>query len=146
MLTCARSPFIESITGALTGMAGDIDLTFILYGIKNCDTMKKARAWLDGRNVAYQFHDYKVAGIDRGQLERWVKAAGWETVLNRAGTTFRQLPVAAKADLDERKAIELMLAQPSMIKRPVLEHDQQLWIGFKPETYERAMDSTSTGK
>jgi arsenate reductase len=113
-------------------------MSLALYGIKNCDTMKKARAWLDGKGVAYAFHDYKAAGIDRASLERWVKAQGWETVLNRAGTTFRGLPEADKAGLDAGKAIALMLASPSMIKRPVLEGDGKLIIGFKPEVYAAA--------
>jgi arsenate reductase (glutaredoxin) len=109
-----------------------------LYGIKACDTMKKARSWLEGRGVAFAFHDYKVAGIDRDRLESWVKTAGWETLLNRSGTTFRKLPDADRADLDEAKAIGLMLAQPSMIKRPVLETGGVLLIGFKPEAYAKA--------
>ena len=113
-------------------------MSLALYGIKNCDTMKKARAWLDGKGVAYAFHDYKAAGIDRASLERWVKAQGWETVLNRAGTTFRGLPEADKTGLDADKAIALMLAQPSMIKRPVLEGDGKLLLGFKPEAYAAA--------
>jgi arsenate reductase len=107
-----------------------------IYGIKNCDTMKKARAWLDARKVAYAFHDYKVAGIDRATLEGWVKTQGWEVLLNRAGTTFRKLPDADKTGITERKAIALMLAQPSMIKRPVLEAKGRLVIGFRPEAYE----------
>ncbi len=108
-----------------------------IYGIKNCDTMKKARLFLDERGVDYAFHDYKASGIDRTHLERWCREAGWETVLNRAGTTFRKLPDAARENLDEARAIDLMLEQPSMIKRPVLERDGRLLIGFKPETYER---------
>jgi Spx/MgsR family transcriptional regulator len=107
-----------------------------LYGIKACDTMKKARAWLDGHGVKYEFHDYKVAGIDREHLETWCKKAGWETILNRAGTTFRKLPDEQKADLNERKAIALMLEQPSMIKRPVLEKGGKLLVGFKPAEYQ----------
>ena len=106
-----------------------------LYGIKACDTMKKARDWLDARGVAYAFHDYKAAGIDRAALERWCAQAGWETLLNRAGTTFRKLPEAQKAGLDARKAVALMLDQPSMIKRPVLEGEGRLIVGFKPEVY-----------
>ena len=109
-----------------------------IYGIKNCDTMKKARAWLDGRGVAYAFHDYKAAGIERGRLEAWARAVGWETLLNRAGTTFRALPDKDKDGLTEKKAIALMLAQPSMIKRPVLDVDGRLLVGFKPERYEMA--------
>jgi arsenate reductase (glutaredoxin) len=106
-----------------------------LYGIKACDTMKKARAWLEQHGVAADFHDYKTRGIAPGTLQGWARAVGWETLLNRAGTTFRKLPDAAKTDLDERRAIALMLAQPSMIKRPVLEVDGDLTVGFKPEIY-----------
>jgi arsenate reductase len=107
----------------------------IIYGIKACDTMKKARDWLDGHGVAYGFHDYKTVGIDRATLEGWAGKVGWEIILNRNGTTFRGLPDAAKAGLDQAKAIDLMLAQPSMIKRPVLDVDGALTIGFKPEVY-----------
>jgi arsenate reductase len=106
-----------------------------IYGIKNCDTMKKARSWLDERKVAYVFHDYKVAGIDRKRLEAWAKEVGWEALLNRAGTTFRKLSDAEKNDLTEKKAIALMVAQPSMIKRPVLETGGKIEIGFKPDKY-----------
>jgi arsenate reductase (glutaredoxin) len=106
-----------------------------IYGIKACDTMKKARGWLETHGVAYAFHDYKVQGIEPGVLEEWARVVGWETLLNRAGTTFRKLPDADKAGLDEGKAIGLMLAQPSMIKRPVLDAGDALIVGFKPETY-----------
>jgi arsenate reductase len=106
-----------------------------IYGIKNCDTMKKARAWLDGRGVAYAFHDYKTEGVERAALQAWSKAVGWETLLNRAGTTFRKLPDADKAGITEAKAIALMIAQPSMIKRPVLDVNGRLIVGFKPEIY-----------
>src|SRR5882672_5454044 len=92
-----------------------------IYGIKNCDTMKKARAWLDTRGVEYAFHDYKTAGIERAKLEGWAKKVGWETLLNKAGTTFRKLPDKDKQTLDAGKAVALMLAQPSLIKRPVLD-------------------------
>ena len=111
-------------------------MTVTIYGIKNCDTMKKARTWLDSKGVVYRFHDYKAEGIDEASLKRWVATLGWETVLNRAGTTFRALPAADKADLDAKKAIALMLAQPSMIKRPMLDRDGALTPGFKPELYE----------
>ena len=111
----------------------------VIYGIKNCDTVKKAGAWLDGRDIAYTFHDYKSEGIGKPKLEQWVKRLGWETVLNRAGTTFRKLPDADKDGLTEKKAIALMLAQPSMIKRPVLEKGAKLLIGFKPEEYAKAL-------
>jgi len=110
-----------------------------IYGIKNCDTMKKARAWLDKHGVAYGFHDYKTAGIDKDCLMRWSKEAGWETLLNRAGTTFRKLPDADKDNLTEKKALTLMLAQPSMIKRPVLDLGGRLIVGFKPEIYEKTL-------
>jgi arsenate reductase (glutaredoxin) len=106
-----------------------------LYGIPNCDTMKKARGWLDSHGVPYEFHDYKKAGITRAKLDAWVKTAGWEVLLNRAGTTFRKLPDATKANVNRLEAIELMLEQPSMIKRPVLEHGTTLLIGFSPEKY-----------
>ncbi len=106
-----------------------------LYGIPNCDTVKKARVWLDQHGVTFVFHDYKKAGIDRLRLETWVAEHGWETVLNRAGTTFRALPDADKADLDAGKAIALMLAQPSMIKRPVLDLGDRTLVGFKPDLY-----------
>jgi len=111
-----------------------------IYGIKNCDTMKKARAWLDQRGVAYDFHDYKVVGIERAKLEGWAKKVGWEVLLNKAGTTFRKLPDRYKEGLTEAKAIKLMLAQPSIIKRPVLElGGGKLLVGFKPEQYEAAV-------
>ena len=98
-----------------------------LYGIKNCDTMKKARAWLESRGVKYEFHDYKSAGVDRQALERWCKELGWESLLNRAGTTFRKLPEADKQGLDAHKAKTLMLIYPSLIKRPVLDHTGTCW-------------------
>jgi arsenate reductase len=106
-----------------------------IYGIKACDTMQKARAWLADHGVAYDFHDYKTQGVDRARLEGWARQVGWETLLNRSGTTFRQLPDADKAGMTEAKAIGLMLAQPSMIKRPVLETKGGLLVGFKPEAY-----------
>ena len=106
-----------------------------IYGIKNCDTMKKARSWLDGHRVAYDFHDYKAVGIDRATLESWVGKTGWESLLNRAGTTFRKLPDSDKQELTEKKAIALMVAQPAMIKRPVLDIGGRLLVGFKPDLY-----------
>ena len=112
-----------------------------IYGIKNCDTMKKARAWLDQHKVGYAFHDYKVAGIDKPVLEGWAKQVGWEVLLNRQGTTFKKLPEPSKENLDESKAIALMLAQPSMIKRPVLDIGGKLTVGFKPEIYAQATGS-----
>jgi arsenate reductase len=106
-----------------------------IYGIKACDTMKKARDWLDRHGVAYAFHDYKASGVEPAQLKAWAGKVGWEVLLNRAGTTFRGLPEADKTGLDEAKAIALMIAQPSMIKRPVLDVDGELLVGFRPEAY-----------
>lgn len=114
-------------------------MTPTLYGIPNCDTVKKARAWLDAHGVAYAFHDYKKAGVDRAVLHRWVDRLGWETVLNRAGTTFRKLPDADKAGLDADKAIALMLASPSTIKRPILDHGEVLLAGFGADAYVSAL-------
>ena len=111
-----------------------------VYGIKNCDTMKKARAWLDKHEVDYAFHDYKTAGIARAKLEGWAKQAGWETLINRAGLTFKKLPDKDKEGLTEKKALALMLKQPSMIKRPVVELGRgKLLVGFAPETYKAAL-------
>ena len=107
-----------------------------IYGIRNCDTMKKARAWLDQKGVAYEFHDYKLAGIDRATLESWAKKVGWEVLLNRRGTTFRNLADKDKERLNEKKAVALMLAQPSLISRPVAAlGGGKLLVGFKPEEY-----------
>ena len=116
-----------------------------IHGIKGCDTMKKARMWLDTKGVGHTFHDYKIHGIGRDVLEAWARAVGWETLINRAGTTFRHLPDADKAELDETKAIGLMLAQPSMIKRPVLDVDGTLIVGFKPGIYATAFHRSMTG-
>ncbi len=113
-------------------------MSITIYGIKNCDTMKKARAWLDAAGIAYAFHDYKAAGIDKAHLDRWSKEVGWETLLNRAGTTFRKLPEQDKEGLTAAKAIKLMMEQPSMIKRPVLDTGKALLVGFKPEAYQAA--------
>ena len=111
-------------------------MTITIYGIKNCDTMKKARAWLADHGVDYAFNDYKALGIDRPRLEKWAKRLGWETLLNRSGLTFRNLPEEDRQDIDAEKAIELMLANPSMIKRPVLElGGGRVLAGFRPETY-----------
>jgi arsenate reductase len=110
-----------------------------IYGIKNCDTMKKARGWLDAHKIAHGFHDYKTTGIDKATLEDWVKKVGWQVLLNRAGTTFRKLPGGAKEDITEAKAVALMLAQPSMIKRPVLDIKGRLTVGFTPEEYKRLL-------
>lgn len=115
--------------------------TVTIYGIRNCDTMKKARAWLDGHGIVYGFHDYKVAGIERGMLEAWARAVGWEALLNRAGTTFRKLPDKDREGLNEKKAIALMLANPSMIKRPVLDRGGMLLVGFRPDQYADAFSA-----
>ena len=110
----------------------------VLYGIRNCDTVKKARAWLDSKGVDYDFHDYKSAGIDRARLAAWTRELGWERVLNRAGTTFRKLPDADKEGLDEERAIDLMLALPSMIRRPLLDLGDRRVIGFDEKAYAQA--------
>ena len=108
-----------------------------MFGIKNCDTIKKARTWLESHGVTYDFHDYKAVGIDKPLLEAWVKKLGWEVLLNKAGTTFKKLPESDKEGLTEKKAIALMLAQPSMIKRPLLEAKGKLTVGFKPDEYKK---------
>lgn len=114
-------------------------MTITLYGIPNCDTVKKARVWMEGQRHPYAFHDYKKAGVEEARLRGWVGRAGLEKLLNRAGTTFRKLPEADKADLDADKAVALMLAQPSMIKRPVLEAGEVLLVGFKEEEWQAAL-------
>ena len=110
-----------------------------IYGIKTCDTMKKARDWLDGHGVAHAFHDYRAEGIDAGKLTAWAKEVGWQVLLNKASTTFKALPETDKADLDEGKAIALMLAEPTMIKRPVLDLGDRRVVGFKPDIYAAAV-------
>jgi arsenate reductase len=112
-----------------------------IHGIKNCDTMKKARAWLEAHGVAHDFHDYKAKGIDSGTLKEWAKKVGWEKLLNRSGTTFRKLPEAEKESLTETRALELMAEQPSMIRRPVLALGDRLVVGFDSGEYERAVAS-----
>lgn len=106
-----------------------------IYGIRNCDTMKKACAWLGERGVAYTFHDYRKQGIERTRLMQWVKHLGWKTLLNTRGTTWRKLAPEQQADLTQGKAVALMLEHPSLIKRPVLETGQQLLVGFDPQIY-----------
>jgi arsenate reductase (glutaredoxin) len=123
-----------------------VTLSIIIYGIKNCDTMKKARAWLDGHGVAYDFHDYKTAGIAKDKLTQWSDEVGWETLLNRAGTTFKKLPDADKEGLNERKALALMEAQPSMIKRPVLDLGGKLLVGFKEDVYAKEVAAKARGR
>ncbi len=114
-------------------------MSILVYGIPNCDTVKKARTWLDAKGLAYRFHDYKKDGADKAKLAAWSRAVGWDVLLNRAGTTFRKLPEADRLGLDEAKAIALMLAAPSMIKRPVVEHPGGLLVGFKPEQWDAAL-------
>ncbi|MCF8707268.1 ArsC family reductase [Rhizorhapis sp. SPR117] len=116
-------------------------MTVTMYGIKNCDTIKKARVWLESHGIAYDFHDYKAVGIDAARLDDWFDKVGWDVVLNKAGTTFRKLPDADKQGLDADKVKTLMIAQPSMIKRPVLDLGGTLLVGFKPELYEQALAS-----
>ncbi|ESR23434.1 ArsC family reductase [Lutibaculum baratangense] len=116
-----------------------------IYGIKNCDTMKKARHWLEARGIGYVFHDYTVAGLAPETLDGWLVQTGWETLLNRSGTTFRKLPDEEKAALDQDRARRLMLAQPSMVKRPVLEVEGRgLLVGFRPESYDAFFAGTGT--
>jgi arsenate reductase len=114
-------------------------MSICLYGIKACDTMKKARSWLDEHGIGYVFHDYKSLGIDHANLQKWCAEHGWDKVLNRSGTTFRKLDEAQKTDLNQDRAIALMLAQPSMIKRPVLDLGTRTVLGFKPEFYQQAL-------
>jgi arsenate reductase len=143
ILRAGSSVYDAGVARELKGMT---KLSNTIYGIKNCDTMKKARAWLDGHGVAYEFHDYKTAGIAKDKLKRWSDELGWETLLNRAGTTFRKLPDADREGLNERKALALMLAQPSMIKRPVLDLGGKLLVGFKPEIYAREVAPKESSK
>ena len=114
-------------------------MSITVYGIPNCDTVKKARSWLAANGLNYAFHDYKKLGADPAKLQRWVEAAGWEKVLNRAGTTFRKLPDADKEGLDAAKAVRIMIANPSAIKRPIVDHPGGLLVGFKPEEWEAAL-------
>ena len=114
-------------------------MTITLYGIPNCDTVKKARKWLDARGLAYAFHDYKKQGADPARIAGWVEQAGWEKVLNRAGTTFRKLPDADKDGLDAAKAVGVMAANPSAIKRPIVEHPGGLLVGFKEAEWADAL-------
>jgi len=114
-------------------------MAITMYGIKNCDTIKKARNWLEGKGVAYDFHDYKALGADEGRLRAWVAEHGWETMLNRAGTSFRALPDADKTGIDADKAVALMLANPSMVKRPVLDLGDKRIVGFKPDVYQAVL-------
>ena len=114
-----------------------------MYGIKNCDTIKKARNWLDNERVPYSFNDYKVSGVDKDKLEEWVMEHGWETILNRSGTTFKALDAGDKAHIDADKAILLMMANPSMIKRPILDTGKGTIVGFKATTYETALQGVT---
>ncbi|WP_244063582.1 ArsC family reductase [Bradyrhizobium sp. Ce-3] len=121
-------------------------MTITIYGIKNCDTMKKARSWLDDHGVAYDFHDYKAAGVTKDKLKQWSDEVGWETLLNRAGTTFKKLPDADREGLNERKALALMAEQPSMIKRPVLDLGGKRVVGFKPDIYAKEVPAKARKK
>ncbi|RUX21016.1 ArsC family reductase [Mesorhizobium sp. M2A.F.Ca.ET.042.01.1.1] len=114
-------------------------MTITMYGITTCDTIRKARVWLESHGVPYRFHDYRAEGIEAGKLDGWVGKVGWEKLLNKGSATFRELPEADKAGLDEKKAKKLMLAKPTMIKRPVLEVGERVFVGFKPEVYEEAV-------
>jgi Spx/MgsR family transcriptional regulator len=138
---CVSRLAVDNEFGGDAGLKSERSrMPITIYGIKNCDTMKKARAWLDKQGVEYAFHDYKSAGIERERLERWAKKVGWETLLNRAGTTFKKLPDKDKEGVTEKKAIALMLAQPSMIKRPVLDlGGGKLLVGFSPEVYAKSV-------
>jgi arsenate reductase (glutaredoxin) len=140
----ARKPVVLYSEPSNRAIPESIEMTITIYGIKNCDTMKKARAWLDGHGVAYNFHDYKTEGVAKDKLKTWSDELGWEALLNRAGTTFRKLPDGDKEGLNERKAVALMMAQPSMIKRPLLDLGGKLLVGFKPEIY--AKEVTPSGK
>jgi Spx/MgsR family transcriptional regulator len=113
----------------------DSPLTITMYGIPNCDTIKKARVWLEGRKVGYAFHDYRAQGLDAKRLDGWVDKVGWEILLNKASTTFRALADDEKKDLTPKKAKALMLQHPTMIKRPVLDLGERLLVGFKPDVY-----------
>lgn len=110
-----------------------------LYGIKNCDTIRKAKNWLAASEIDYQFHDYRTDGLDQDRLQKWCDQLGWEILINRRGTTWRKLPETAKSELNEEKAIDLMLANPAMIKRPLLETGKDTIIGFNPSEYERLL-------
>lgn len=114
-------------------------LTITMYGITTCDTIKKARVWLESRDVAYRFHDYRAEGLDAKRLDGWVGKVGWEVLLNKASTTFRELPDSDKQSLDVKKAKALMLANPTMVKRPVLEVGDRILVGFKPDVYQEAV-------
>ncbi|MER8751331.1 ArsC family reductase [Mesorhizobium sp. M1050] len=114
-------------------------MTITIYGITTCDTVKKARVWLEGHDVAYRFHDFRADGLDAKRLDGWVSKVGWEKLLNKASTTFRELADNDKQSLDEKKAKTLMLARPTMIKRPVLEVGERVLVGFKPDVYEQAV-------
>lgn len=118
-------------------------MTITLYGIPNCDTVKKARAWLDAQGLSYHFHDHKKAGVNEAKLRGWVDLAGWEKVLNRQGMTFRKLPESQRGDLDADKAVAVMLAKPSAIKRPIVEHGEGLLVGFDPAGWSTALAGES---
>jgi arsenate reductase len=131
-----RSPSTALASRDDPGLQGEQAVAIAtMYGIRNCDTVKKARAWLDQHGVEYRFHDYKAAGIDVKRLDRWCDEVGWETLMNAAGTTFRRLSASQRETLNRNTALDLMVAQPSVIKRPVLELNGRLIVGFKPDLY-----------
>jgi arsenate reductase len=138
-MSTEKSKFWQILECTIYDRVGVTPMAVTIHGIRNCDTMKKAFAWLDGQGVAYRFHDYRTAGLDRALLEGWVAQLGWEALLNRAGTTFRKLPDDRKQGLDADKAIALMLDQPSMVKRPVLDASGRLLVGFQPEAWAKAL-------
>ncbi len=109
--------------------------TLILYGIKNCDSVRKARNWLQQNKIDYQFHDFKTDGLSNTKLKNWVEKTGWETLLNKRGTTFRQLSDTEKQSLNKNNAIKLMLKQPTMVKRPVLEMPNGILVGYDIKNY-----------
>lgn len=113
-------------------------MAITLFGIPNCDTMKKARRWLEANDVLYTFHNYKKSGVPEKELKHWVKKVGWEVLLNRRGTTWRKLDDSVKENIDEASAIKVMIENPSAIKRPVLETDDQLLVGFSEDTYKES--------
>ena len=114
-------------------------MTITVYGIRNCDTVKRARAWLEAAGIDYRFHDYKTDGLGRATLLAWVRGVGWQALVNRSGTTFRKFPEAERATLDEARAIEWMLAQPSLVRRPVIESGGALLVGFDADEYARRL-------
>jgi arsenate reductase len=133
------TPAWQVIDRVFNNFLGEITVLVTLYGIRNCDTVKKARLWLDAHDIDYHYHDFRKDGLDSGLLKAWVRELGWEALLNKRGTTWRKLPEQEKADLDEARAISLMVANPAIIKRPVLQHDKKHLLGFTPAAYQEAL-------